>query len=78
MHFLSFLEKQESDMSAKNQLLIRNKKFEGKYVALRSFTDNTVIAYGKDPSEVLAKAHSKGSEAPVVIFIPKEKTTYIY
>jgi len=65
-------------MPSKNQILVKNKKYEGKFVAFRSFTDRTVIAFGKNPSEVLSKAHKKGLKEPVVVFITKDNTSYIY
>ncbi len=50
----------------------------GKYVALRSFRDNTVISYGSDPSAVYNKAKKKGIRNPVLIYVPKKGITHIY
>jgi hypothetical protein len=65
-------------MSLRQQALVVDKKYEGKYVALASFADSTVIAFGDDPSEVLAESRKKGAETPVVVFITKDDTAYIY
>jgi hypothetical protein len=65
-------------MSLKQRALVADKKYEGKYVALASFVDSTVVAFGDDPSEVLAESRKKGAEAPVVVFITKNDTAYIY
>ena len=53
-------------------------KYEGKYVALKSFTDNTVLAFGKKPQKVLEAALETGIEEPVIVYIPRRDTNYIY
>jgi hypothetical protein len=59
-------------------MLIVDKKYEGKYVALESFTNNRVVASGKDPLRVMNAAGKTGVKEPAIIFIPKENMTYIY
>ena len=53
------------------RVLVTEQKYEGKYVALRSFTDNTIVAYGKRPHKVINKAVQKGVAEPVIVFVPK-------
>jgi len=61
-----------------SQALVAEKKYAGKYVALESFTNNRVVASGKDPLRVLNAAGKTGVKEPVIVFIPKENMTYIY
>lgn len=53
------------------------KKYEGKYVAFRSFDDDTVVASGRDPKKVRDADLHAGVKEPVLVYIPKDKT-YIY
>jgi hypothetical protein len=54
------------------------KKFGGKYVATRSFTDDEVIAFGKDPIEVYNKAVEMGVKDPVIDYIFEEGIPYCF
>ena len=46
---------------------LRNeKKYSGKYVALKSFEDDTVISSGDHINEVYKKAAKKGYKNPVI------------
>jgi len=65
-------------MFAKRQILVKNKRYEGKYVAFRSFNDRRVVASGKNPSDVLNKSKKKGAKTPVLVFVNKDNTAYIY
>lgn len=60
------------------QVLAEEEKYEGKYVALRSFTDNTVVASGEKPDEVMNKALKIGTVEPVIVFIPVHGVACIY
>lgn len=60
------------------QTLIKSKKYTGKYVALRSFTDSTVVAIGKTLKEAYKKALKKGYKNPVVTFVPPKNSVLIY
>lgn len=60
------------------QLLIDSEKYQGKYVALRSYTDNTVVAFGDKPEKVIDAAVEAGTEQPVIVYIPKHDMTYVY
>jgi hypothetical protein len=66
-------------MTEKMNVLVNDfQKFSGKYVATRSFTDKDVVASGKDPLKVMEDAKKKGIEDPVVFFVPRKDTVYIY
>lgn len=61
-----------------NYVLVREKKYEGKYVAMESFSGHKVVASGATPSSVLERARGKGYETPVLVYIPKKNLTHIY
>ena len=60
------------------QVLVKEKRYEGKYVAMVSFTNNRVVASGDDPAKVVKLAEMKGVSQPVVLFVPKGNITQIY
>ncbi|MBM4025941.1 MAG: hypothetical protein FJ280_11130 [Planctomycetes bacterium] len=58
--------------------LIVDKQYQGKFVALRSMTDRTVVAWGDNPSEVGNLAVEKGVAEPIVFYVPEDDVPYIY
>ncbi|MBA7645369.1 hypothetical protein ES703_53124 [subsurface metagenome] len=56
------------------KVLLQEKKYKGKYVALRSASDKTVIAEGDDPSTVRKRASKKGVEEPLIFFVSEPDT----
>jgi hypothetical protein len=54
------------------------KKYGGKYVAFASFTDEKVIASGKDPIKVHERAVKKGFKDPVIDYVHEEGVPYCY
>jgi len=60
------------------QTLIKNSGYEGKYVALKSFEDSTVISDGITPQEAYDKAVKKGFSKPVLVFVPLKDMAQIY
>lgn len=60
------------------QVLVKETGHEGKYVALRSFEDNSIVTSGDDPVEVFRAAKSQGVESPVLFFVNKGDVTYLY
>jgi len=62
----------------KAPVLVTDEKYAGRYVALRSFSDNTVVASGRTPLSVLKKARAAGVPSPVVIFVPRKDVVQIY
>ena len=60
------------------QVLIKEKKFEGKYVALEDLDHPSPIADGKNPQEVYDSAVKKGFLTPLIIYIPVQGMINIY
>jgi len=60
------------------QVLIKDRKYSGRYVAIRDFKDSTVIGDGKDPIEAYEKAIKKGFGDPVILFVPLKDMVQIY
>ncbi len=58
-----------------NNILVRDDKYEGKYVAFVSIADHTVIAQGDDAQHVMDEAKSSGAEHPMLIYIPDKDMT---
>ncbi len=58
--------------------LLKEDKYAGCFVALRSFSDSTVLAFGSDPQEVELVARGKGVNEPVVVYVPEAGTHNIY
>ncbi len=63
---------------ASNVLVKDGNKYNGKYVAMKSFKDNEVISSGFKPSTVLEKARKLGVDNPVLMFVPKKDMVHIY
>jgi len=60
------------------QILIKDKKYYGHYVAIEDFKKPVIICYGKDPNQVYEDAIKKGYPEPVIIFIPTKNMVQIY
>lgn len=58
-----------------NNLLVKDDKYEGKYVALLSVIDHTIVAEGHDPNAVVTAAKKAGFEHPFLLFVPDKKMT---
>ena len=58
--------------------LVRNREYMGKFVALRSFSDHTVVASGNDVSGVLSRAAKKGCHSAVVMKVPAKRSVCLY
>lgn len=59
-------------------ILINTDEYNGRYVAIRSFDDNTIVGVGDDPEKALRDAESKGYKDPVIVYIPEEDVIHIY
>lgn len=59
-------------------ILIREKKYNGRYVAIKDFDDTTVISDGKDPKKVYDRAIKEGCPNPVILFVPTKDMVQIY
>jgi hypothetical protein len=62
----------------KDNVLVTNKKYSGKYVALKSFFDKHVVASGNDPVKVVASAKKKGYLESVILFVPGNDTIHVF
>lgn len=60
------------------QTLIQSSNFNGRYVAMKSFSDHTVIGDGATPQEAHDKALQKGHKSPVITFVPAKDMVQIY
>lgn len=60
------------------QTLVKDSGYEGRYVALKSFEDSTVINDGATPQEAYDKAVEKGCARPVLVFVPLKNMVQIY
>ena len=65
-------------MSEQEQVLITEEGYEGKYVALRSLVDRTVVASGGNPKTVMEQARQKGCSEPVMFFVPDHNISLVY
>ncbi len=60
------------------KVLVKTDKYNGRYVAMKSFKDNTIVGSGKDPQTALKEAASKGFKDPVLVYIPEKEMVHIY
>ena len=58
--------------------LIKNKRYNGKYVAVKSADDDTVISSGDHVQEVYKKAAKKGYKDSWIVYVPKKDVVQIY
>lgn len=61
-----------------DNILVKEEKYNGRYVALKDFNDSTIISDGKDPKEAFENAVKKGVLEPVIIYIPVKGMVQIY
>jgi hypothetical protein len=60
------------------KVLLKDAKYEGRYVAVRDFDETVVISDGSNFSEAYNKAVKKGVRNPVVFYVPVSGRVYIY
>jgi len=60
------------------QVLVNEKCYQGKYVALDPSKHKGVIASGRNPGAVIEKARKFGVDVPAIVFVPREDVAYIY
>lgn len=60
------------------QTLVKETKYAGQYVALKSFKDNTVVGHGKTAQAALNRARKEGCQTPVIVYVPPKDTVLIY
>jgi NADPH-dependent glutamate synthase beta subunit-like oxidoreductase len=59
-------------------LLNESHVYEGKYVAMKSPEDSTVVGSGESPMEALTEARSNGTETPVLLYVEEQDEVHIY
>jgi hypothetical protein len=59
-------------------LLVNTNEYNGRYVALKSFEDHSVVGIGDDPESALKDARAKGVKDPVLVYITATDTSQIY
>jgi hypothetical protein len=50
------------------KLLVSSEEYNGRYVAVKSFDDNTIVGVGDDPERALNDAERKGFKNPVLFY----------
>ncbi len=60
------------------KLLINTDEFNGRYVAMKSFDDNSIVGMGDTPEEALKDAERNGFKDPVLLYIPEKDVVHIY
>ncbi len=53
-------------------------QYQGKYIATKTFNARKVIASGNNPMKVRKEAIKNGAKSPVVVYVPKSSTIYIF
>ncbi len=60
------------------QVLVKDRKYAGKYVAINDFDSSKVVAAGETPYEAYTRAIFKKCMNPVIMFIPLKDLVQIY
>ena len=60
------------------QTLLKTDKYNGRYVAMKSFEDHTIVGVGDEPDAALQDARAHGHENPVLLYIPEKEVVHIY
>ena len=60
------------------KLLVSSEEYNGRYVAVKSFNDNTMVGVGDDPERVLNDVERKGFKNPVLLSMPEKDVVQIY
>jgi hypothetical protein len=60
------------------RILVTTDEFNGRYVAMKSVNDNTIVGVGEDPEKALEDAERKGFKNPVLLYVPERDVVQIY
>lgn len=60
------------------KVLVKTDRYNGRYVAMKSFTNSTIVGSGEDPETALKEAAEKGFKDPVLVYIPEKEMVHIY
>lgn len=55
------------------RVLVKTDEYNGRYVAMKSFDDPTIVGVGDDPETVLKDAVSKGYSDPVFCIYQRKR-----
>lgn len=60
------------------KILVNTDEFNGLYVAIKSFDDNTIVGVGENPEKALKEAETKGFKDVVIVYVPDKDVIHIY
>lgn len=60
------------------QILVKDKQYAGKYVAIEDFGSSKVVGNGQTPQEAYKEATLRGYSNPVIVFVPLKNLVQIY
>jgi len=60
------------------RILVTTDEFNGRYVAMKSVDDNTIVGVGDDPEKALREAEEGGYKNPILLYIPEKDLVHIY
>ena len=66
------------EQTIQEKVLVTTDEFNGRYVALKSFDDTTIVGVGDNPEEALKDAEAKGFKDPILLYIPEKDIVHIY
>ena len=61
-----------------SSVLVRQTRYQGRYVAMVSLADSRVVASDKDPVRAIVKAEGKGHPNAVIAFIDSPETARMH
>jgi len=60
------------------KVLVTNNQYNGKYIALKSANDDTIVGSGAKPESALRKAKENGFIHPFIMYVPDKDLVQIY
>ena len=60
------------------RVLVNSNEYNGKYVAMVSAEDNTILGSGNTPEKALDEARKKSVQAPFLLYVPDKDLVHIY
>jgi len=65
-------------MKNMGKVLLNSSRYNGKYIAIMSAEDHTLVGVGDIPADALNKARKKGVKNPFILYIPDKNSVHIY
>ncbi|MDO9541016.1 MAG: DUF5678 domain-containing protein [Kiritimatiellia bacterium] len=65
-------------MKNMGKVLLNSSRYNGKYIAIMSAEDHTLVGAGDVPEDALNKARKKGVKNPFILYIPDKDSVHIY